>query len=207
MTTGGEGGLFLTDDEDVWQRAWAYKDHGKSWATVHEAAHPAGFRWLHESFGTNWRMTEMQAAIGRRQLMKLDDWIERRTRNAALLEAGLKDVPGIITVAMPDWAAPAYYKYYAFVDPEKLAEGWNRTRVVDAIAAEGVPCFVGSCGEIYREKAFAQAGLGPEERLPEAMRQGETSLMFLIHPTLGEAEMSDACRAVEKVMAVAVGAG
>jgi dTDP-4-amino-4,6-dideoxygalactose transaminase len=207
MTTGGEGGLFLTDDKDVWRRAWAYKDHGKSWATVHEAAHPAGFRWLHESFGTNWRMTEMQAAIGRRQLMKLDDWIERRTRNAALLEAGLKDVPGIITVAMPGWAEPAYYKYYAFVDPTKLAEGWNRTRIVDAIAAEGVPCFVGSCGEIYREKAFSQAGLGPEERLPEAMRQGETSLMFLIHPTLGEAEMSDACRAVKKVMAVAVGAG
>lgn len=207
MTTGGEGGLFLTDDEDVWRRAWAYKDHGKSWATVHEAEHPPGFRWLHESFGTNWRMTEMQAAIGRRQLAKLDGWIQRRTRNAAFLEAGLKGIPGIVTVAMPDWAEPAYYKYYVFVDPTKLLEGWDRTRIVDSIVAEGVPCFVGSCGEIYREKAFSQACLGPAERLPEAMRQGETSLMFLVHPTLDEPEMRDVCRAVKKVMAVAVGAG
>lgn len=203
MTTGGEGGLFLTDDEEVWRRAWAYKDHGKSWAAVHEADHPPGFRWLHESFGTNWRMTEMQAAIGRRQLAKLDDWVQRRTQNAALLEAGFKGIPGIVTVDMPDWAEPAYYKFYAFVDPTMLAEGWDRTRVVDAIVAEGVPCFVGSCSEIYRERAFANAGLGPEGRLPEAMRQGETSLMFLVHPTLGEAEMRDTCCAVEKVMSAA----
>lgn len=205
MTTGGEGGIFLTDDEDVWRRAWAYKDHGKSWEKVFESDHPPGFRWLHDSFGSNWRMTEMQAAIGRRQLSKLDTWVSRRTSNAKSLEKKLAEIPGIETVALPAWAASAYYKFYAFVKTEMLAEGWSRTRIVDAISAEGVPCFVGSCSEIYRERAFANSGLGPAKPLPEALRQGERSLMLLIHPTSGEAEMHDTCRAVAKVMAVATG--
>lgn len=205
MTTGGEGGVFLTDDEDIWRRAWSYKDHGKSWARVYETEHAPGFRWLHESFGSNWRMTEMQAAIGRRQLAKLDEWVARRTSNARVLENGLADIHGIETVGLPTWAAPAYYKFYAFVKTEMLVNGWNRTRIVDAIAAEGIPCFVGSCSEIYRERAFLDAGLGPKAPLPEAMRQGERSLMLLIHPTSCEADMHDACRAVAKVMAVATG--
>lgn len=205
MTTGGEGGVFLTDDEKVWRRAWAYKDHGKSWSAVFEKEHPPGFRWLHESFGSNWRMTEMQAAIGRRQLAKLDAWVERRNINAMALESGLGSIAGIRLVSLPEWADSAYYKYYAFLDTSKLISGWDRTRVVDAISAEGIPCFVGSCSEIYLEEAFRNAGFGPQTRLPEAKRQGDTSLMLLVHPTLDEIDMSDACFAVAKVMAEATG--
>lgn len=203
MTTGGEGGLFVTDDEAVWRRAWAYKDHGKSWVATHESVHPPGFRWLHESFGTNWRMTEMQAAIGRRQLAKLDQWIERRKRNASIMAASLKGVAGLRIPPTPDWAESAHYKFYAFLDLDRLGQGWDQNRIVQAIAAEGVPCYAGSCSEIYREKAFVDAGLSPEKRLPEAMLQGETSLMFLVHPTLCDSDMEDACKAVIKVMAVA----
>jgi dTDP-4-amino-4,6-dideoxygalactose transaminase len=203
MTTGGEGGLFVTDDEAVWRRAWAYKDHGKSWAATHASVHPPGFRWLHESFGTNWRMTEMQAAIGRRQLAKLDQWIALRTRNASILAASLKKVPGLQIPLIPDWAESAYYKFYAFINPDQLRSGWNQTRIIQAINAEGVPCFAGSCSEIYREKAFTDAGFSQAKRLPEAMLQGETSLMFQIHPTLSDADMADTCNAVAKVMAEA----
>lgn len=205
MTTGGEGGIFATDDDDVWQKAWAWKDHGKSWAAVHETSHPSGFRWLHESFGTNWRMTEMQAAIGRCQLTKLEAWVERRSQNARILEECLGKVPGIRTIKVPEWASPAWYKYYFFVAPDQLNSGWDRTRIVDAIVAEGVPCLVGSCSEIYLEQAFVRVGFGPKHRLPEASRMGETSLMLQIHPTLGDQEMNDACRAVRKVMSVAAG--
>lgn len=203
MTTGGEGGMFVTDDEAIWRRAWAYKDHGKSWAATHESVHPPGFRWLHESFGTNWRMTEMQAAIGRRQLVKLDQWIGRRKRNASILAASLTDVAGLRIPPTPDWAEPAHYKFYAFINPGQLRQGWGQTRIIQAVNAEGVPCYAGSCSEIYREMAFVDAGLSPAQRLPEAMLQGETSLMFLIHPTLGDDDMKDVCAAVRKVMAVA----
>ena len=65
MTTGGEGGMVTTNDQGLWSVMWSFKDHGKSWEAVYERDHPPGFRWVHDSFGTNWRMTEMQAAIGR----------------------------------------------------------------------------------------------------------------------------------------------
>lgn len=204
MTTGGEGGMFLTDDEAVWRRAWSYKDHGKSWEAVHERAHPPGFRWLHHSFGTNWRMTEMQAAIGRCQLAKLDRWVARRTKNAILLANLLKNVDGLRVSVVPDWATPAYYKFYAFLDLGSLGKGWDQTRIIQAINAEGVPCYAGSCSEIYREKAFVDAGFSPRQRFPEAALQGETSLMFLIHSTLSDVDIEDTYSAVAKVMKAAV---
>jgi len=204
MTTGGEGGLLVTSDSVLWGRAWAYKDHGKSHDAVFNRRHPPGFRWLHESFGSNFRMTEMQAAIGLRQLAKLPQWMAARRRNAALLDRGLAGVPGLVVHRPPETVGHAYYKYYAFIDAAALAQGWDATRINEAINAEGVPCFAGSCAEIYRERAFADRGWGPAERLPAARRLGETSLMFMVHPTLGEAEMADTAAAVAKVMRAAL---
>ena len=203
MTTGGEGGMLVLNDTRLWETAWAYKDHGKSFDAVFKREHPPGFRWLHESFGSNFRMTEMQAAIGRRQLAKLPQWLAARRRNAAALDAGLAAIPGLRVVRPPREFGHAYYKYYAFAEPGLLAAGWDATRIIEAINAEGVPCFAGSCSEIYRERAFAERGWGPARRLPVAQRLGETSLMFLVHPTLGEAEMADTVGAVRKVMQAA----
>ncbi|MGQ0512056.1 MAG: DegT/DnrJ/EryC1/StrS family aminotransferase [Betaproteobacteria bacterium] len=203
ITTGGEGGMLLTGRHDLWERAWAYKDHGKSWARVHDRAHPMGFRWLHESFGSNCRMTEMQAAIGRVQLRKVPEWVGIRRRNVAALVAGLSGLHGI-RVPMP--SAPAfhsYYKIYALVEPADLNPGWNAQRIMEAVVAEGVPCLQGACSEIYREKAFVDAGLGPVAPLPVARGLSDTSLMFLVHPTLTEADMRDTAHAVAKVMRAA----
>ncbi|MBL8486671.1 MAG: DegT/DnrJ/EryC1/StrS aminotransferase family protein [Rhodocyclaceae bacterium] len=203
MTTGGEGGMLVTDDTAVWERAWAYKDHGKSWDAVFRRSHPPGFRWLHESFGTNWRMTEMQAAIGRLQLRKLPGWLERRTANARLLADALAGLPGL-RVSMPGAdVGHAWYKFYAYLLPEALAPGWDRDRVIEAVTAEGVPCFSGSCGEIYREQAFVRAGWGPGQPHTVARELAGTSVMFLVHPTLGDGEMRDAAAALRKVLAVA----
>lgn len=203
ITTGGEGGMLLTGRRDLWERAWEYKDHGKSWAGVHDRAHPPGFRWVHESFGSNYRMTEMQAAIGRVQLRKVPEWVGIRRRNAAALVAGLSGLPGI-RVPMPSAAAfHSYYKIYATVDQAALNPGWSALRILEAVGAEGVPCFQGSCSEIYREKAFLDAGLGPVAPLPVARRLSDASLMFLVHPTLTEADMRDTARAVAKVMRAA----
>ena len=145
----------------LWEKAWAFKDHGKSYDAVYHREHPPGFRWLHESFGTNWRMTEMQAAIGRRQLKKLPDWVAARRRNAAILTEAFSGMAGLRVTAPPENVRHAYYKYYVFVRPERLKAGWDRDRIMNAVAAEGAPCFSGSCSEVYLEKAFDGNGLRP----------------------------------------------
>jgi dTDP-4-amino-4,6-dideoxygalactose transaminase len=201
MTTGGEGGMLVTSDEALWRAAWAYKDHGKSYDAVYHREHSPGFRWLHETLGSNWRMTEMQAVIGRMQLTRLPDWLARRRRHAAQLTAAFREVPALRVTEPPAAVDHAYYKYYTFVRPQLLKPDWSRDRLLSAIAAEGVPCFNGSCSEIYLEKLFERAGLRPAERLPVARELGETSLMLLVHPTLAEADIRRACRVVAEVCA------
>jgi dTDP-4-amino-4,6-dideoxygalactose transaminase len=204
MTTGGEGGMLATNRRDVWERAWAYRDHGRSYAAVNDREHIPGFRWLFESFGTNWRMTEMQAAIGRAQLRNsLSTWVQRRRQNAAVLTECFRDWPALRVTEPPDHIYHAYYKYYAFIRPELLRDGWDRQRILMAIEAEGIPGLSGSCSEVYLEKAFDQANWRPKHRLPVARELGETSLMFLVHPTLTAGEIADTCQVVEKVFAAA----
>jgi len=200
MTTGGEGGMVTTNDESLWRAMWSYKDHGKSYEAVYERQHPPGFRWLHESFGTNWRMLEMQAVIGRIQLRRMSDWTARRTANAEAIWNACRPFAALQVPAVPDGSVHAHYKCYVYVEPGQLASGWTRDRIAEAINAEGVPCYQGSCSEVYLEKAFDDTGWRPEERLPVARGLGETSLMFLVHPTLTEAEIQKTCAAVANVM-------
>lgn len=204
ITTGGEGGIITTNNTNIWEKIWSLKDHGKSYEAVFKQQHPPGFRWLHESFGTNWRMTEMQAAIGRIQLRKLSDWIESRRRNTAILRNSFKQIPAFRVTEPTEDYYHAYYKYYVFVRPEKLKSSWDRDRISQAINNEGIPCFSGSCSEIYLEKAFIKSGLTPAERFPVAKVSGETSLMFLVHPTLTVEQMLHTAQIVTKVMDTAV---
>jgi dTDP-4-amino-4,6-dideoxygalactose transaminase len=199
MTTGGEGGMLLTNNEAIWKRAWAYKDHGKSFDAVYRREHAPGFRWLHESFGTNWRLTEMQSALGRVQLGKLPHWVEIRKRNAMLLTERFENLPALRVTVPPKEISHSYYKYYAFVKPERLKKDWNRDRIVDELNSLGVPCYSGSCSEIYLEKAFPQE-LRPARRLPVAKELGETSLMFLIHPTLTQDDMNWMAKTASEVV-------
>ncbi len=200
MTTGGEGGMVTTDDEAVWRAMWAYKDHGKSYAAVYERQHPPGFRWLHESFGTNWRMLEMQAAIGRIQLRRLGEWTRQRTANAEAILAACRGQAAVRAPELPVGSVHAYYKCYVHVQPQRLAAGWSRDRIVDAISAQGVPCYQGSCSEVYLEKAFEGTSWRPAQRLPVAQALGETSLMFLVHPTMTPAEVQKTCDAIQDVL-------
>ena len=210
MTTAGEGGMVTTNDETLWRAMWAYKDHGKSYAAVYERDHPPGFRWVIDSFGTNWRMLEVQAAVGRIQLRRMAQWTAQRTAHAEAIWAACR---GFVAVRVPDFAAAstegsvhAHYKCYVVVQPEHLAPGWSRDRIAEAINAQGVPCYQGSCSEVYLEKAFDGTGWRPAERLPVARALGETSLMFLVHPTLTAAEIDRTCAAIRQVLAEAGGA-
>lgn len=203
ITTGGEGGMLVTDDDGLFDRVWSLKEHGKSRRAMAETESLPGFKWVHEGFGTNGRLTEMQAALGLNQLERLDRWHGRRTENANTLLAGLSGTPGLRVPAPPPHVEHAWYKFYAFVRPAALREGWDRDRVKHAINREGIPCWMGSCPEIYREKAFAGTGMEPAARFPVAAELGATSLMFMVHPTLGPQDMADSVAAVQKVLAVA----
>lgn len=199
MTTGGEGGMVTTNDKALWQKMWEYKDHGKNYDSIYHKQHPPGFRWLHDSFGTNWRMMEMQAVIGRIQLKKMDEWTKIRTQNAKILRDALTQFAGEQQfLRIPDIefhqvmgsdSVHAYYKYYVYVRPENLPENINRDSILNALNEKKIPCFSGSCSEIYLEKAFDNHPSRPNARLTVAKELGETSLMFLIHPTLTTNEM------------------
>lgn len=200
MTTGGEGGMLLLDDEDAWKKGWAYKDHGKGWEVVHRVDYPAGFRWVHESFGTNWRMTEMQAAIGRAQLRKLDGWVASRRANARYLAERLGFLAGVdVAVPEPDFYH-AYYKFYLTLDAELFRAGWDRDRVVSEVNATGFPCLAGICPEMYREQAFVRAGLTPNHPLPVARSLGARSILLLVHPTLSICDLDRYADAVARVI-------
>jgi len=205
MTTGGEGGMVTTNDRALWSSMWSYKDHGKSWEAVYEREHPPGFRWLHESFGTNWRLTEMQSAIGRIQLALMPEWHAKRLQNASAIREIARVLPGLRAPDIPEYIEHAAYKCYLYVEPEQLKSGWNRNRIMDAINQAGVPCYSGSCSEVYLEKAFDHTGWRPEERLPVAKELGETSLMFLVHPTLTDREINLTCEVLAEVMKKAAG--
>ena len=200
MTTGGEGGMVTTNDGEMWSRMWSYKDHGKSWEAVYEREHPPGFRWLHESFGTNWRMTEMQAVIGRIQLRRMPGWTERRQANCEAIWQAARECKGLRVPEVPKYIGHGGYKCYVFVEPSVLKAGWDRDRVLAEIVSAGVPCFSGSCSEVYFEKAFQDAGMAPAMCLPLASELGETSLMFLVHPTLTANEIEFTCDVLSRVM-------
>jgi dTDP-4-amino-4,6-dideoxygalactose transaminase len=239
MTTGGEGIMVTTNDKALREAMWSFKDHGKSYETVYERQHPPGFRWLHESFGTNWRMLEMQAMIGRIQLQRMHDWTAKRHAHANALAAALRpfageggvvrlpqlscasclgsprcarddysvsagadenSIPVMANDAKPSNCVHAQYKFYAYVRPENLASGWSRDRIIETINAGGVPCYQGSCSEVYLEKAFDGTGWRPAKRLSVAQLLGETSLMWLVHPTLTSENLQKMLGIVNHVM-------
>jgi dTDP-4-amino-4,6-dideoxygalactose transaminase len=200
LTTGGEGGMVTTQDRSLWRSMWAWKDHGKSWEAVYERTHAPGFRWLHESFGTNGRMTEIQAVIGRIQLRRMQEWHASRLDHARRIWSAARRLTGLRVPDLPDGIEHAAYKCYVFIDSDRLPAGWSRDRILHEINDRGVPCYSGSCSEVYLEKAFDDTGFRPARRLPQAMDLGETSLMFLVHPTLTDAEIGKTCKVLEEVM-------
>lgn len=201
ITTGGEGGMVTTDDPELWSAMWSFKDHGKSWQAVYSRPHPPGFRFVHDSFGTNWRMLEMQAAIGLIQLNRIEKWHARRTSIATALAKALAKFPNAVRVPLPDNSLRhAFYRLYAYARPEGLLDGWTRDRIVETLTAAGIQVMHGTCAEVYLERAFDGTGLRPVERMVIARELGETSIAFLVHPTLTDEEVDDACSAISQIL-------
>lgn len=200
MTTGGEGGMVTTNDRSLFLDMWSFKDHGKSWQAVYEREHPPGFRWVHDSFGTNWRMLEVQGVIGRIQLRRMESWHRSRVANAQRIWSVAKELKGLRVPEVPAQIVHAAYKCYVFVKSDELKPDWSRDRILAEISSQGVPCYSGSCSEVYLEKAFDDTGWRPSKRFQVAQELGETSLMFLVHPSLGVDEIDKTCSVLAAVM-------
>jgi dTDP-4-amino-4,6-dideoxygalactose transaminase len=200
MTTAGEGGMVTTNNKALWEKVWSFKDHGKSWDAIYEKDHPPGFRWIHESFGTNWRMMEIQSVVGLKQLEKMPTWTEIRSKYSQQIFAIASGFSALRVPNVPAHIEHAFYKCYVFVEPDKLNIGWDRDRIIAEMNNLSVPCFSGSCSEVYKEKAFDNTGFRPKKTLSNAVELGATSLMFLVHPTLKQSEIDKCCIALSQVM-------
>lgn len=200
MTTGGEGGMVTTNDKALWEKMWSFKDHGKSYDAVYNREHPPGFRWLHESFGSNWRLTEMQSTIGRIQLKRMPEWTAARKRNANALADVCRKFDFLRVPLIPADITHAHYKFYVFVESGRLPKGVTRDTLIALINQAGMPCMQGSCSEVYLEKAFDNHPSKPKERLSVAKELGETSLMFFVHPAIGQEQIRDVCAVLERVL-------
>lgn len=204
MSTGGEGGMVTTNDHALWSEMWSYKDHGKSWEGVYDRPHPPGPRLVHDTFGTNWRMLEMQAAIGLIQLRRLNDWVARRNEIAGAIGEVCRRHTQVLRTPEPvGEIRHAYYRFYTFVEADGLARGWTRDRIIQEITDRGVPCMHGSASEIYLEQAFEGSGWRPMQRFAVARELGDTSVAFLTHPTITDEQVNKACQVIDEVCRLA----
>ncbi|EHA62386.1 DegT/DnrJ/EryC1/StrS aminotransferase family protein [Synechococcus sp. WH 8016] len=206
MSTGGEGGMVTTNDSSLYSKVWSIKDHGKSFEKVNLPPNmqPSGFRWLHDSFGSNFRLTEMQSIIGREQLKKMEEWHDSRKTNARILISRLQKIAAIRIPIVPSNVEHAWYKFYCYVNPSSLRADWSRDRIVEEIKREGYPAFQGGCSEVYLEACFKPLGITADQRLPNAKTLGETSLMFLVHPSITPLFMDVYAQTISKTICRAI---
>jgi dTDP-4-amino-4,6-dideoxygalactose transaminase len=179
ISTGGEGGMIITNDDTVFDVAWSIRDHGRNRERTLSKDHPFGFRWLQDIIGTNARLTEMQSAIGRCQLKKVEGWLQKRKANAHAIISALSDNENITFPVPSGDVEHSYYRLTGFVKDARKRDG-----IVDHLQRSGIHASVGPCPEIYREKAFRDLGYGPEQPLPVATELGKKSVVLSVHPSV-----------------------
>ncbi len=186
ISTGGEGGMVTTNNKKYFNKIRSFKDHGKSFAKLEKGDLSQGYKYIHDNLGSNFRLTEMQSAIGRIQLCKLDLWNKIRTKNAVLLHNNLYKNP-LVRVPFPEKdIIHGWYKFNCFINKKFLKDDWSRDKIINAIVDRGYPAFQGGCSEIYLEKCFASVSSLKNKKLSIANELGETNLTFLVHPTINE---------------------
>jgi len=216
FTTGGEGGMVTTSDPEMAERARSFKDHGY-WEQERRGLleMEALYLYIHHALGFNFRMTEMQSAIGLKALERLDWNLARRRENAELLTERIADLEAV----NPPYEAPhvrhAFYKYPITLNLERLKV--DRDRFCRALQAEGLPAAIGDWPENYLEQVFQEkVGYGktkcpfecPWNRQPadyarvvceNARWLGKRTIKLQVHPTLELSDIEDVAAILRKV--------
>ena len=201
ISTGGEGGMVVTDDTALHKRMWAFRDHGKDFDLTAAADASPHFKWLVSSFGTNMRLTEAQSAIGRIQLKKLAGWVTQRRAHAAMLTTALADLKAVTIPQAPPHMAHAYYKFYLLIDPTALKSDWSRDRICTELKNRGVPAGTGACPDISQEAAFAHISGHPPHPLADSIVA--RTLMLPVHPTLTADNMAFLAETTRQIISAA----
>jgi dTDP-4-amino-4,6-dideoxygalactose transaminase len=219
ITTGGEGGMVVTDSDEMAEIARSFKDHGYEERERRNLLElEALYTYIHHRMGYNYRMTEMQAAIGLKALEKLEWNLSRRRENARYLSDRLSRHDALIPPFESDDFEHAYYKYYVRLNLKRLKT--DRDTFVKAVRAEGVPIGLGASSEGYREQAFQElVGYGrtgcpfrcpwykgradyTAVELPNAKRLGDEVFVLQVHPTIERRDLEDVITSIEKVLDV-----
>ena len=204
ISTGGEGGMLTTNSLEIYQKVWSFRDHGKTLSGIELAKESREFSFIHENFGSNFRLTEIQSALGRIQLSKITQTNQIRTRNANILYEKIHKIPSIRVPIPEDNLKHAWYKFYCYLNLGRIKQSWSRNKIIKEINNLGYPAFSGSCSEIYLEECFLKSNLGPKKRLKNSIILGDTSLMFLVDNSIEEEQMKNYALAIKKVLELAV---
>ena len=213
FTTGGEGGMVGTNDAAAAEVARSFRDHGFHEAERRSAlARGALNQYTHHRVGYNYRMTEMQSAIGLKALARLDWHLQRRRENAHYLTAGLRDLDEVLSPAPENPESEhAFYCYYVTLNLTQLT--CSRDEFVRAVQAEGVRAARGTSAELYREPVYqGRVGYGNTHHpfdsvdyaqvdCPNAKDIGQRSFRLEVFPTLQEEDLDDVLDAIRKVVA------
>ncbi len=191
ISTGGEGGMITTSSKELKEKIWSFKDHGKNYLNYFSNNSSNEFKFIHDSFGTNFRLTEIQSSIGRIQLKRLNQMRSIRTKNAMILLDILKELKSLRVPLPKKNIRHAWYKFYFYIDKKYLKTSWSRNRIIQEINDSGYSAFSGSCSEIYKEKCFKNYGFFPKKVLKNAVILGETSIALLVHPTIDKNQIEN----------------
>tara|TARA_Y100000768_G_C23597090_1_gene504226 strand:- start:38 stop:595 length:558 start_codon:yes stop_codon:yes gene_type:complete len=162
----------------------SFNNHGKNLDKYFSNKTYKSFPYLHESIGSNYRLTEMQSAIGIYQLSKMSQWSSLRKRNAEIIINMINDLEVANTPVICKGHRHAWYKLYVTLNLDKIKSSLTRHDIILALNKKGVPCSFGGCGEIYNEPAYNIKNKKIKNKLPNAHKLQGSSLMFQVHPTI-----------------------
>lgn len=223
FTTGGEGGMVVTDNEDLMWQCRSFRDHGYDVRKRMSMLELEGkLPYIHMMVGYNYRMTEMQSAIGIKELERFDSWnLPRRQRNGSILIEELKDSPLIMQLPIhnQDEKTNGFFVFPIVLDIDKMSCDIEQFR--SALEAEKVPVFRCFWPQSYKEQAYREhKGFGKadfpfksteytnpdsvkysENFCPNAAYLEERTFITMVHPTLEEEHMKMTARAIKKVAA------
>ena len=192
ISTGGEGGMIGIKKKKIWKKIWSYKEIGKNLDKVvkNKNKKNMGFAWVHDFFGSNLRMTEMQAAIGIIQLKKLDTTLRLRNKINKLIWKKLKQYKSIIIPDLSENLELAPYRCYVKLNFNYIKKKYNLKKIIKLLNKDQIICNEGSCSEMYLEKSFKNIGFSPSKRLPNASKLTKISLAFFINPLIKKSELN-----------------
>ena len=189
ISTGGEGGMVTTNSLKIKKFVESYKDHGKNFTKYNSIKKNQKFRYLHDSIGSNYRITEMQSVLGIEQLKYLNKNISIRNKYAKIFDKSLKKFKFINLFLTKKNYVNAYYRYYFKINSKFLKKNWNRDKILKKLNEYSIPSGTGSCPEIYKEEAIKKLKIFQKSDLKNAHILSKNTITINFHHQMKNTEI------------------